>query len=363
MNTFEKYWWQDTPNASRLCKEIVQALFCGRQVIFHHPQHLPWQNTFCKNIEKLILEQESERTLKIVAAESIPDTLAGLGDYLLKNFCKPDLRTRFRSAMGYADFLANHTNGNTLSTTYLLIENASAKQVETWIPFLEEYHEKLGQNNGCTFLLTTSADTNLHAKGIECIDYEEEITDYDCLIFYLILAGECKDCPPALRQYLGELTGTIAKKDVELGAACVKQGNSFLKNPLEILQYLSNDGRCSFPEEETTIRSAIWMTQVKMLFPIIENFRQRFLERYQERIQKQLPHNNSFGEPVTDYHDVELGLIWHFFYDHDLQVSDKDYNDFRIYRDARNNLAHIEPLNLKDVLQVIQTTCKNHPSV
>ena len=50
--------------------------------------------------------------------------------------------------MGYADFLANHTNGNTLSTTYLLIENASAKQVETWIPFLEEYHEKLGQNNG-----------------------------------------------------------------------------------------------------------------------------------------------------------------------------------------------------------------------
>lgn len=64
MNTFEKYWWQDTPNASRLCKEIVQALFCGRQVIFHHPQHLPWQNTFRKNIEKLILEQESERTLK-----------------------------------------------------------------------------------------------------------------------------------------------------------------------------------------------------------------------------------------------------------------------------------------------------------
>lgn len=363
MITFEKYWWQNAPNASRLCEEIVQALFCGRQVIFHHPQHLPWQDAFCKNIERLIRSHEAERTLKIVAAESIPDTLAGLGDYLLKNFCKPDLRTRFRSAMGYADFLANHTNGNTLGTTYLLIENASAKQVEAWIPFLEEYHEKLGQNNGCTFLLTTSADTDLHAKGIECIDYEEEITDYDCLIFYLILAGECKDCPPALRQYLGELTGTIAKKDVELGAACVKQGSAFLKNPQTILQHLSEEGRCHFLEEETTIRSAIWMTQVKMLFPIIENFRQRFLERYQERIQKQLPHNNNFGEPVIDYHDVELGLIWHLFCDHDLQVSDKDYNDFHIYRDARNHLAHIEPLNWKDVLQVIQTTCKNHPSV
>lgn len=346
MTTTSKQWWQNAPNASHLCKEIVQSLACGQHTILHHQQPLPWPDEFQQQLDTLVRESDAEHTLKILSAQDLSEDLDGLGKYLLKKFCKPDLRSSFRPSMSYADFLASHKNGNTLGTTYLMISNVSDRQMKAWLPFVKEYEKKIGSDSGCTFLLTTTAD-NGYSKGIKLIDYDKAITDYDCLIFYLILAGNCTSCPTSLRQYLGELTNAIVGKNVELGAVCISQGNKFIENPQNFLQQLhdAEDSDCSILSDEAAINTDIWMTQVKMLFPRLEKFRQLFLERHKKEIQNLLPHQNTFGESVKDYHDVELGLIWHFCNVHGLHIPAPEYTELSAYRNARNHLSHIDQLS------------------
>ena len=154
---------------------------------------------------------------------------------------------------------------------------------------------------------------------------------------------------------------TLVGSDVELGFACLIHGCDFLENASEILKSISetefySDGSkiINIPRKET-VQAAWWMAQVKLLFPKIEAFRQDLLERHREEIEKVLPCTNAEGDVIQDYHEVELGLLWHMR-NHDrlhLVLHSREDDDLRRYRMLRNRLAHINPLSLQEIKKYV----------
>ena len=225
-------WWQTIPNAVRLCTELGQNLCEEIHVVLQHPEHLPWKEIFQTKFEEYIHEHDSNRSLNWVKASSIGDEKDSLGAYLLRHYCKEELRCQFRPGIGYARFLATSCERSTLKDTYLVIDGATAAQIENWMPFLSEYASFLDGASGCVCLIMT-ADTMecLPCKGVRQIEYDKFVTDYDSLIFDLIASGEQQIGSNKLRQYLGELVISVTGTDVELGAACIREGESFMNDP------------------------------------------------------------------------------------------------------------------------------------
>ncbi len=353
-------WWQTIPNAVRLYTELGQSLCEGTHVVLHHPEHLPWKEIFWESFERFIHEHDSERSLKRVAASSIGEDKDSLGAYLLRHCCKEELRCQFRPGIGYAEFLATRCESSTLKATYLVIDGATDGQIKNWRPFLSEYAALLDEASGCACLIMTS-DTmeKLPCKGVKQLEYDKFITDYDSFIFNLIASGEQQVGSNTLRQYLGELVIAITGTDVELGAACIHAGESFMTNPHMVLTRLAktefySNGR-PFPPapEEHILKGLIWITQLKLLMPKIETFRQSFLERHKEEIQQHLPCENAIQEIVEDYHQVELGLVWSFYCKNYFNIAgSREEQELKIYREARNHLAHLEALDYSVVKQI-----------
>ena len=354
-------WWQTIPNAVRLYTELGQNLCGGTHVVMKHPAHLPWKETFWEKFEGYIHEHDSNRSLKRVAASDIGGEKDSLGEYLLKRCCKEELRCQFRPGIGYAKFLATRCERSTLKDTYLVIDGAKAEQIKNWLPFLSEYTSLLPDaGSGCACLILTEDSLEaLPCKGIRQLEYDKFITEYDSLVFDLIASGEQQVGSNPLRQYLGELVIAVTGTDVELGAACISAGEAFMSSPRKVLKKLAETGSYSNgnpfppPPEKEELQNRIWVTQLKLLMPKIELFRKSFLEHHKEEIQKHLPCKNSLQEWVNEYQQVELGLLWFFYTQKYFNIaSSREEQNLKLYREARNSLAHIEALDYAMVKQI-----------
>ena len=96
------------------------------------------------------------------------------------------------------------------------------------------------------------------------------------------------------------------------------------------------------------------MTQLKLLMPKIEMFRQSFLECHKDEIQQHLPCENAINETITDYRHVELGLLWSFYCKNYFNIiGSRDEQNLKLYREARNQLAHLKPLDYAMVKKLL----------
>ena len=147
---------------------------------------------------------------------------------------------------------------------------------------------------------------------------------------------------------------------MELGAACIRAGESFMRDPHGVLTELAATGSYSngnfFPTapDVSEIQNLIWITQLKLLMPKIEMFRQSFLESHKDEIQQHLPCENAINETITDYHHVELGLLWSFYCKNYFNIiGSRDEQNLKLYREARNQLAHLKPLDYAMVKKLL----------
>jgi hypothetical protein len=100
------------------------------------------------------------------------------------------------------------------------------------------------------------------------------------------------------------------------------------------------------------IRQRVWSGQLRVLFPWLERERIALLEEVGPLLR--LPFDTGFGE-VTDKHDLELG---HIFF----QVKNRVDRELRRWigtlMDIRNALAHLEPVRVNLVRDLMATMTK-----
>lgn len=338
----DKIWWEQLNSPSRFIRDAAETLSGGKSVVLCLPKHVPWLKTMREVFENR-LRPNGTLSVKIVDAKDISEP----HKYVLNEFCED--KDGFRPARkgAHAKFLATRT-GISLNSSCIWIRNAAAAQIDAWLNFIVDYHGFLKGRRGGVFLLEAGEDLNFVGKaGVEVFSYAKRISDYDSFAFNIFIASEFGKDNHLMKQYLAELVSALTEGDVEFGAACITLGESFLREPDIAFENILSTEKFSSPKTSEDIDRAIWMTQLKLIFPLVETFRRNFIKRYADRIKNTPPFYNAPEE-------VEIGHLYRQFNQRRWLLKGNDGDDLEFYREVRNKLAHLRILPFDELQKIFE---------
>ena len=341
----DKIWWEQLNSPSRFIRDAAEKLSGGKSVIMCLPRHIPWARTMREVLEKR-LRRSGTLSLKFVDAENISDKPP---EFVFKEFCEDKNRFRPARKSAHAKFMAER-EGISLNSSCIWIRNANAAQVEEWLSFIIDYHGFLKGRRGGVFLLEADDDLNFGGKaGVEVFSYAERISDYDSFAFNIFIAAEFGKDNHLMKQYLAELVSALTEGDVEFGAACIKRGENFLREPAVVFENILSTDKFTSPKTAEDIDRAIWMTQLKLIFPLVETFRRNFIKQYADQIKNTPPF---YSEPE----EVEIGHLYGQFNNNQRRkfIGELDANDLEFYREVRNKLAHLKILPFDELQKIFE---------
>jgi len=345
----ERILWEQITKAHHFVTQITSSLLDNGNVLLNVPENLPWRTTFYDTVEKVLLRENAMNTLKFIEApEEEP------GRYLLNHFCKKEKRSSYRYGISYAAFLAGSPD-ITLNSCYLWIRNLTGNKLDQWIRFIREYKRHLRSGEPHAVFILETADPAEPYRSLQEFRYfcfGSTIQEYDKFTFCALACSDVR-IAPALRPYLVELTATLCSEDMELFPYCLERGSDFLQKPLETLCEITanrfrSDGSPFAPLPDTEdLRRRIWKSQLKLLFPVLEEYRSSFVSRYSDRIEECLPIENTFGEKITSPQDLQLGdlslLIGRRVFD--ISLSPEEHQELMRFKKARDQLAHLKTVD------------------
>ena len=278
-----------------------------------------------------------------------------VGKYLFENYCKKEKRSSYRIGKSYAEFLATSTN-IVLNDRILWVKGVTREKLKEWSSFINEYNKKLliGVKPALFILEVYDGSSVIGTKYLEKISFNESITAYDRYAFCTLISTDLPISQDA-RGYLANLVSVVSD-DVELCAQCIRRGNEFLDNPADcIKEILNNEHRDDgtqfvFAADEKELSHRIWEGQIGFVFPALERYRLKFIELHKKDIRKGLPIESAFGEVIENAEDAELGTLLQMTDQGGIQMhSNDEYGNLRKIKQARNDLAHLRPLDYETI--------------
>ena len=341
----DRLWWNHITKAHKFLEDIISSALDGKSMILCLPENVPWRDTLLELVEDRLKLENPKNALDRMQC---PEEEVGL--FLLNRYCKAERRATYRFGMTYAEFLGK-CEDTVLNDRYLWVSGISKNRYDEWISFIVEYRKNVRNKTPGVFILETQDDgfANRAGKGMKKLIFDHQIGAYDKFAFCALAASD-RHCREYLRPYLADLVSTVCNRDIELCAECVLLGNAFLENSIQVIRDIvrekcrSNGKNYCFPGTEEEIRTKIWETQLKNIFPVIEKYRSSFIRKYRKYIDSALPITTSYGEQVVNPEDVEIGALVYMVGNGKIPLESREYETLVVFREARNRLAHLNML-------------------
>lgn len=345
----ERIWWNQVTNAVQFVSQITDALLNEKSIVLNYSENMPWHDFFEETVRETVKQGNSEKKFEDVINVDKP------GDYILKEFCKPEKRAQFRPSKGYAKFLAE-SNDIVLHDRYLWVKISSEAMLNEWAAFVSDYIKARDKNsNSAVFILDWNGTSQVSGKkGLKTFSFDEFIGDYDRVVFAMLASSSVKE-RPFVQTYTAELVSQVVENDIELCAACLRNSKRFLADPYKEIKRITefekrSDGTThSFSKNADEVEHAVWLAQIRTIYPIIEEYREVFVSKYSKAISAQLPITSSYGEEYKDPQDVEIGTLKFMADNGNLTISTGEYEKLKRFKDARNKLSHLNSLSMDEI--------------
>lgn len=345
----ERIWWEKVPSALSFVADISESLLEEKSIILQSSSDIPWRSRMVGVIKEKVRQQNSSKRFEFIADADDP------GAYILREYCKPEKRVLYRPSKTYARFLAE-SDDIVFHSRYLWGTVKSDTELEAWCGFVSEYVRKREKGKEtAVFILERQSDAHVSSrKGIKLYSFDDYMGEYDRIVFSTLASSSLKE-KTFIKSYLAELAANVVENDIELCAQCLMRYKDFLSNPSEVirevaLHCLRSDGqKFTFTKSPESVEHCIWLAQIRTIYPVIEEFREDFVERHSAAIQAQLPINSTYGETYTDFRDVELGILVYMAGSGRLCLSGGDYERLKMYKEARNCLSHLNTLEFDEI--------------
>ncbi len=345
----ERVWWERVPNAMAFLSDITESLLDEKSIVLSCLKEFPWYSYMVQSIKEIVLQQNSSKRFE--SAKDVEDP----GAYLLAEFCKSEKRAEYRPAKSYARFFAE-SDDIVLHERYFWIKMSSKEQLNSWMKFVSEYRKERGKNkDAAVFILEWKGEGGvLPKKGIKICCFDDYVNEYDRIVFCTLAASAVKESS-FIKNYLTELTANVVDNDIELCAQCIGHCRDFLEEPYGTIgkiissEVRSDGSEFRFAKPESEVNRLIWLAQIRTIYPVLEEYRESFVQKYAAMIEKQLPISSSFGEIYDNPADVELGTLKFMADERKLNLSQKEYDRLKMNKEARNKLSHLAQLTLEEI--------------
>ena len=350
----DQIWWNKVPNALTFITEISESLWDEKSVLIHSEGDFPWYETMRMTIQDAVRQVNSSKRFKSIRDISEP------GAFLLTEYCKAEKRAQYRPSKGYAKFFAE-SDDIVLHSMYFWVSLSSSQELDVWLQFVSDYIKARGKDKEkAAFILEWhGAELPGPKKGITQYSLDRYIGSYDRLVFAMLAASAVEE-KTSVKNYLAELASNVVGNDMELCAACLADYQRFLEDPSGTIDRIvaenwRSDGRnFVFEKDRKTVTGNIWRAQIKILYPIIEEYRESFVEKYAHALERELPITSTFGELYSDPRDVELGTLSYMAGNNILVLNFCEYQKLEAFKDARNKLSHLNILTFDEVQELLK---------
>lgn len=345
----ENIWWNQVTNAVKYVTDVKQSLLEEKSVLLKYASGMPWRNQFVNSVIEGVKLQNGDK--KFVDISNVEDP----GKYLLKEFCKPEKRAEYRPSKGYAKFFAE-SDDIVLHDRYLWIQIESQNNLDEWLIFVSEYIKERGKKDNKAVFVLEWVDENsmVVKKSVKVLSFDNYISEYDRIVFAVLASSSIKE-RPFINRYLSELVANVAGNDIELAAECISHHKSFLENPFAFIKMVmeekvrSNGELFSYSKNADEVKHLIWLSQIKTVYPYLEEYREEFVQRHYNAISKQLPIQASYGEIYEEPKDVELGTLMYMVGSGIITISAIEYEKLKKFKEARNKLSHLTTLSISGI--------------
>lgn len=335
-------WWNQISRARHFLDEILEGLIQERSMVLCLPEQMPWYRDFQNIIINTLRQEKGSRRVMFLDCPS-----GEVGPFMLEKYCKKEKRSSYRYGKTYAQFLGE-AEDITLNDLYLWVRGVSREKCREWVSFIDEYHRSGQGHSQAVFILEGNEDlANQTRRGIKAFSFNQSIDAYDRFAFCALTVSE-NTCREAYRPYLAELVSNLCEEDVELCAKCARMGTAFLKSPREAIAQIlekerrSDDNRFTFTMEPKEFTEKIWESQIRILFPCIEQYRRDFMSLHGEEISASLPVQDSFGNVIESPQELEVGVLTSLIGKKLFSVTPEEYEELVVFKNARNDLAHLD---------------------
>ncbi len=339
-------WWSRLVNSVRFLDDVKDAILEGKSVIMNFTGTIPWYNDLTEFLEQKLSFMAETRSF---VYDDVSTVAIEPGKYLLTKYFSESERRKYWTNKSYEQFMAENNN-TTLNHRVLCITGINSGNAALWLKTVSEYLEYRNSDERCIFILFVQQANTNSSKFISNFQYEDYVTDYDCLMLCLTLLSTEK-CNSIQKQYISEIASNIAGNNVEIAGLLANEGLILAEDPYGTASQVLWDNDVKIANLTDVVETAVWKAQIKLVFPELEDFRRNLVQKYNDKIKNYLPITSSSGERIDKPSDVEIGQLFY--------IAGKgkflDKNEFDILnkmRDARNLLAHrysIEFDKLKEV--------------
>ncbi len=341
-------WWNRLVNSVRFLDDSKDILITEKSMVLSFPDGVPFSEDMLSFLEQKLSVLTVTRSFIV---RDVSEVHTDPGKYLFEHFCSESERKKYWPSISYAYFLA--TNDHTiLHRRILCITGLNASNTAEWVKVITEYLENRNSDDQCIFILITNS-VNIHvSKVIAHLKYSDYVTDYDCLMLCLTLLSSEK-CSSIQKQYVSELASNISHNQPEIAGLLALEGIPLAKDPIRVARKVFQDHKIVVTGLQKRVLAAVWETQIKLVFPRLENLRRNLIQKYNEAIQPYLSMVNFSGEWIEKAADMEIGQLF-FVCGKEKILSKSDFELLSNMRYARNLLAHREILDYQQLSEFIK---------
>jgi len=350
----ENIWWTVVPNSARYINDIATAFAEGKSVVCVLPEKCEWLDTMRSVIMEKILSGVNKTY--VVSGSDVGNIAPG--EYLAEMLVKKDIRAKYRTSIGYEEFLTRIESETALINSYIYLKDMTEEQASAWLQFISGYNRKHTPDAPrCKFIIEVFRSECKKTPLESVFRREDYFRNYDINIMCMLVSSQV-NISDYFRDYLIDLTVMCSENDPELASLLILEGEKFIKAPEKVLyQTVSENVRSNMenfavPNE---LNSKIWKAQNRVFFPLIEQYRLSFIKLHENDFHIDGKITNSVGEEIENILELELNTI-KWLYDHfQLTLTKQEVEELKFFKQCRNDLAHLKVLEYSRLQQIVNT--------
>ena len=370
-SNWAEFWWNNITGANMVVSRVTESLHDTNLVILFVPDDLPWRYEMRTAIEYAFRKNASSENVLVQTIDAADDCDAQEpGNFLLDRFCTSRaIRTGYRE--GSTKTIQQYLIANkVLHDSIIWVKGFRPGQAEQWIKFCKGY-KSTGVADGVFLLEIKDHISSGDLKTISVVRFDDWITNYDVQLLNSFILDRGQGYSINWKKYVSTLAACLCESDAEVSAELLSTTDFSVDEPCVALKRIDESGAFSSRGrdgksnhvlalfrrgENDVLQKRIWTAQVRVLFPLIELERMKYIDYYYSDIQNVLDNEEirQYGEVLTKPTEVEIGTLYFMVKSYKINMpSAEDRKRIETLRSYRNTIAHmgcLSPHEIKDLL-------------
>jgi hypothetical protein len=347
-----RIWWERITGPSSMINKVIRTVMT-QNVLLLVPSDIPYRH----DMRALVNSGAYNCVVEIIDSKDECPDITDIGKYLLESQTFDDrIKAGYRvnSRESIQQYIARN---RVLEKKILWIKGLDKKQAILWVEFCRHYPVS-GLESGCFIIEYCEDLLSAVEPNMKMVAYDSYVIKADVRLFISIMLNLNGKAPDDnWKRYMEAVISEMCGTDAEIAFEMLERTDFLKEEPQASLKRIADSQAFALRGKEAgsshilayarrcddTLEKRIWMAQLQVAFPLVEQDRIEFITKWRQEIQKSLGRHNiiQFFEKITEPEDLEIGTLAYMLNNGKVAIrNEADRDKINFLREIRNRIAH-----------------------